>query len=75
MKLMIRERRKENGERQFIGMILLTNQNTDFGTIIISEIGMVRLVSKKALSLFGFEDEDAHSIVGKVYSFSKILEC
>jgi hypothetical protein len=53
MKLLVQERRKENGERNFIGMIQQTNQDTKFGIIIISEMGIIKMVTQKALELFG----------------------
>ena len=53
MKLLVQERRKENGERNFIGMIQQTNQDTKYGIIIISEMGIIKMVTAKALELFG----------------------
>ena len=53
MKLLVQERRKENGERNFIGMIQQTNQDTKFGIIIISEMGIIKMVTEKTLELFG----------------------
>lgn len=53
MKLLVQERRKENGERNFIGMIQQTNQDTKYGVIIISELGIIKMVTAKALELFG----------------------
>lgn len=53
IKLLVQERRKENGERNFIGMIQQHNQDSKFGVIIISEMGIIRMVTKKTLELFG----------------------
>lgn len=53
MKLLVQERRKENGERNFIGMIQQTNQDSKFGVIIISEMGIIKMVTQKSLELFG----------------------
>lgn len=53
MKLTIQERRKENGERQYIGMISpITTENLN-GVIIITEMGYIRLVTQRTLDLFG----------------------
>jgi hypothetical protein len=67
MKLLVQERRKENGERNFIGMIQLTNQDAKNGIIIISEYGNVRMVTKRTLSLFG--DYKAAEVLNKVRLF------
>jgi len=53
MKLLVQERRKENGERNFIGMIQQSNQDTKYGIIIISEMGIIKMVTQKTLDLFG----------------------
>jgi hypothetical protein len=53
MKLLVQERRKENGERNFIGMIQQTNQDTKYGVVIISEMGIIKMVTAKTLELFG----------------------
>ena len=67
MKLLVQERRKENGERNFIGMIQQTNQDTKYGVIIISEVGIIKMVTAKALELFG--GYRASEILNKVLFF------
>ena len=53
MKLLVQERRKENGERTFIGMIQQSNRDTKYGVVIISEMGIIKMVTAKTLELFG----------------------
>jgi hypothetical protein len=53
MKLLVQERRKENGERNFIGMIQQTNLDNKNGTVIINEVGIIKMVTKQTLDLFG----------------------
>jgi hypothetical protein len=53
MKLLVQERRKENGERNFIGMIQPTNLDNKNGTVIINEMGIIKMVTKQTLDLFG----------------------
>lgn len=53
MKLLIQERRKENGERTFIGMIQKVTSTNKNGTIIINETGIIQMVTKATLDLFG----------------------
>jgi hypothetical protein len=53
MKLLVQERRKENGERNFIGMIQQSNQDSKFGVVIINEMGIIKMVTQKTLELFG----------------------
>ena len=65
MRLLVQERRKDNGERNFIGMIQPTNQESALGVIIINEMGIIRMVTKRSLELFG--DYRASELVGKVY--------
>lgn len=67
MKLLVQERRKENGERNFIGMIQQTNQDSKFGVIIISEMGIIKMVTKKTLELFG--GYQASELLNKVRKF------
>ena len=67
IRLLIQERRKENGERQFIGQIVQTSQDATSGIIIISEMGIIKLVTKRALEMFGYKAED---VVGQVYYLS-----
>ena len=67
MRLLVQERRKENGERNFIGMIQSTNLDTKNGLIIISEVGIIKMVTKVTLDLFG--GYRAGEIVGKVSFF------
>ena len=74
MKLLVQERRKENGERNFIGMIQQTNQDSKFGVIIISEMGIIKMVTKKTLELFG--GYRASELLNKVGKFKDLrLEC
>ena len=53
MRLLVQERRKENGERNFIGMIQPTNVENKNGIIIINEMGLIKMVTKTTLELFG----------------------
>lgn len=69
---MIQERRKENGERQFIGQITPTSQDAVNGIIMINEMGIVKLVSKRALEMFGYKAEE---VIGEVNNLILILEC
>jgi hypothetical protein len=64
MKLLVQERRKENGERNFIGMIQETNRDTKFGVIIISEMGIIKMVTQKSLELFGYKAGEVLNKVG-----------
>ena len=74
MKLLVQERRKENGERNFIGMIQQTNQDSKFGVVIISEMGIIKMVTKKTLELFG--GYRASELLNKVGKFKDLrLEC
>ncbi len=68
MKLLVQERRKENGERNFIGMIQQTNRDTKFGVIIISEMGIIKMVTQKALELFGYTAGEVLNKVGRFIS-------
>ena len=63
MKLLIQERRKENGERNFIGMMQMNNQDSKFGVVIINEMGIIRMMTKLTLDLFG--GYDARTLIGK----------
>lgn len=65
IKLLVQERRKENGERNFIGVIQQTNQETKYGVIIINEMGIIKMVTKKTLELFG--GYRASEILNKVF--------
>ena len=71
MKLLVQERRKENGERNFIGMIQQTNRDTKFGVIIISEVGIIKMVTQKSLELFGYT---AGEVLNKVDLSPNYLE-
>lgn len=74
MKLLVQERRKENGERNFIGMIQQTNQDTKFGVIIINEMGIIKMVTKKTLELFGgYRAGELLNKVGKILFIFRIL--
>ena len=53
MKLLVQERRKENGERNFIGMIQPTNIDNTNGTVIINEMGIIKMITKQTLDLLG----------------------
>jgi hypothetical protein len=53
IKLLVQERRKENGERNFIGMLQPTMLDNKNGTIIINEMGIIRMVTKATLDLLG----------------------
>jgi hypothetical protein len=64
MRLLVHERRKENGERQFIGMVQKTNENTQTGVVIISEVGIIKMVTQQTLKMFG--GYYASDLVGKV---------
>lgn len=64
MRLTIQERRKESGERQFIGLIAESNQNTTNAVVIISEMGYIRLVTRRTLEMFG--GYEAGDLLGKV---------
>lgn len=53
MRLLVQERRKENGERNFVGMIQPTNTDNKNGLVIINEMGIIKMVTKQTLELFG----------------------
>jgi hypothetical protein len=67
MKLLVQERRKENGERNFIGMIQPTNNDNGNGTIIISEMGIIKMITKQTLDMLG--GYRAGELLNKVYYF------
>ena len=67
MKLLVQERRKENGERNFIGMIQPTNNDNGNGTIIISEMGIIKMIAKQTLDMLG--GYRAGELLNKVYYF------
>ena len=64
IRLLIQERRKENGERQFIGQILQTAQDAVYGIVIIGEMGIVKMITKRTVEMFGYTAEE---VVGQVF--------
>lgn len=52
--LQIAERRKENGDRAFVGTLVQTDLDADHGIIIINEEGVIILVSKRVTQMFGY---------------------
>lgn len=73
IKLLVQERRKEDGERNFIGMIQPTNLENKNGTIIINEMGIIKLVTKQTLDLFG--GYHAGELLNKVRKYICVLFC
>ena len=67
MRLLVHERRKENGERQYIATIQKVNDNTSLGVVIISDVGIVKMVTQQALKMFG--GYYAADVLGKVTKF------
>jgi hypothetical protein len=67
IRLLIQERRKESGERQFIGQIIPTASDAIYGIVMINEMGIIKLVTKRTLELFGYT---ADELIGEVYFFS-----
>ncbi len=68
MKLLVQERRKENGERNFIGMIQPTNTDNSNGTIIINEMGTIKMITKQTLDMLG--GYRAGELLNKVFLFT-----
>lgn len=63
IRLFIQQRRKENGERQFIGQIIQTSQDAVNSIVMINEMGIIKLVTKRALEMFGYKAEE---VIGEV---------
>jgi nitrogen fixation/metabolism regulation signal transduction histidine kinase len=63
IRLLIQERRKENGERQFIAQILPTSSDVLYGIVMINEMGIIKTVTKRALEMFGYTAEE---VIGEV---------
>jgi PAS domain S-box-containing protein len=54
MNLTIQERRKENGDKSFIAMIVQTDQDKKEGVVIIREDGTIILITKAVVDMFGY---------------------
>ena len=52
--LQVAERRKENGDRAYLGTLVQVDMDVDHGVIIINEDGMIILVTKQVTKLFGY---------------------
>jgi PAS domain S-box-containing protein len=52
--LQVAERRKENGDRAYVGTLVQTDMDSDDGVIIINEEGVIILITKRVTQLFGY---------------------
>ena len=52
--LQVAERRKENGDRAFVGTLVQTDVDADYGVIIINEEGTIIMITKRICELFGY---------------------
>lgn len=53
--LSLQERRKENGDRIFVGTLVASPVNNDEGQIVISEDGTIIMISKTIENMFGYK--------------------
>jgi PAS domain S-box-containing protein len=52
--LQVAERRKENGDRAYVGTLIQTDIDSDEGIIIINEEGVIILINKRVTQMFGY---------------------
>lgn len=52
--LQVQERRKENGDRAYVGSLVQTDLESEDGTITITEDGTVIMISKNVVKMFGY---------------------
>lgn len=53
--LSLTEKRKENGERTFVGTIVETEKDSEEGTIVITEDGTIVMISRNVENMFGYK--------------------
>ena len=56
--LSVQERRKENGDRSFVALLVQTDQDKTEGTIMIKEDGTIVLVSKALCDMFLYKPSE-----------------
>lgn len=56
--LTVQEKRKENGDRQYVGSLIHTDVDSQEGLIIITEDGMIQAISKNVELMFGYKASD-----------------
>jgi PAS domain S-box-containing protein len=52
--LQVQERRKENGDRAYVGSLIQTDQDASEGVIMINEEGVIQMITKNITKMFGY---------------------